>query len=163
MMKISPEQYLGRTCEQLVLEGYRQWSSGIITGDYSHWEQTWNMYAKKLGTKDGRLALDALTQFTKTLGLCAICPLKTSPIGCHHLCRDEVFILGLLSGIQHDDEIAITLCLDGLTCTSRCEEVLTAAEILATTLRALDKVLLPVPAHTIKAILTENLSSPTLQ
>ena len=162
-MNASPEQYLTRPSEHLVLEGYRQWSSGIITGDYSHWERVWNMFAAKLGAKQGRLALDALTQFTKTLGLCAVCPLKTSPIGCHHLCRDEVFILGLLSGIQHDDETAITLCLDGLTCPSRCIEVLIAAEILATTLQTLDKVLLPVPAHTIKAILTENLSSPTLQ
>jgi len=162
-MSTATEQYLTRVSEKLVLEGYRRWSSGIITGDYSHWENVWNMYAVSLGAQEGRLALDALTQFTKTLGLCAICPLKTSPVGCHHLCRDEVFILGLLSGIQHEDETTITLCLDGLTCPSRCDEVLTAAEILATTLRALDKVLLPVPAHTIKAILAENLSSPTLQ
>ncbi len=162
-MSCSSERYLHRPSEYLVLEGYRHWSSGVITGNYSHWESAWNLFAVKLGVEEGRLALNALTKFTKTLGLCATCPLKTSPIGCNSLCRDEVLILGLLSGIQHGEETTVTLCLDGLTCPSRCEEVLIAAETLATTFRSLGKLLMPVPARTIKAILTENLSSPTLQ
>lgn len=162
-MTCSATQYLNRDSEFLVLEGYRQWSAGIITGNHAHWENAWNMFAVRLGAKEGRLALDALTAFTKTLGLCAVCPLKTSPVGYNSLCRDEVFILGLIAGIQHDDKTTITLCLDGLTCPSRCDEVLSAAEILATTLRVMDKSLLPVPAQTIKAILTDTISSTTLQ
>ena len=161
-MTCPSQDYLARPCEYLVLEGYRHWSSGIITGNHLHWQNAWNLYAVKLGTEEGRLALNALTKFAKTLGLCATCPLKTSPIGCNHLCRDEVLILGLLSGLQHGEDTTVTLCLDGLTCPSRCEEVLIAAEALATTFRSLGKLLLPVPARTIKAILTENLSSPTL-
>ncbi|MEM7214161.1 MAG: hypothetical protein AAF423_01365 [Pseudomonadota bacterium] len=162
-MSHTARHYLGRPSEHLVLEGYRLWSSGIINGDYSKWENAWNLFANKLGINEGRLALDALTNFTKTLGLCAACPLKTSPVGCVSLCRDEVLILGLLSGIQHDDQTAIMLCLDALTCPSRCEEVLHAAEILATTLRTVEKSLLPVPANTIKFILTQNVSTNTLQ
>lgn len=159
----SSHQYLERSGEHLVLEGYRYWSSGVITGDYSHWDKAWNLYAVRLGTKEGKIALDALTKFTKTLGLCAACPLKTSPVGCQHLCRDEVMILGLLSGIQHDEQTTITLCLDGLVCPKRCEEVLIAAEVLAITLRSLGKILLPVPPEVIKAILTDYVSTSTLQ
>ncbi|MEM8650744.1 MAG: hypothetical protein AAGF54_09470 [Pseudomonadota bacterium] len=162
-MTHSADPYLTRPGEHLVLEGYRYWSTGIITGDYGHWEEAWNLFAVQLGTKDGRLALDALTKFTKTLGLSSVAPLRTSPVGCCHLCKDEVLILGLLSGIQHDDQTALTLCLDGLSCPKRCEEVLHSAESLATILRTLGKVLLPVPAGTIKAILTENISTTTLQ
>jgi len=162
-MNITPEQYLSLPCEHLVLEGYRSWSTGIRTGNYDYWANAWNLFAVKLGTKEGRLALNALTQFTKTLGLCAACPLKTNPIGSHSLCIDEVMILGLISGIQHCDETTISLCLDGLSCPTRCDEVLNSAEILATTLHSLEKTLFPVPANTIKAIITENLSSQTLQ
>ncbi|MEM9332035.1 MAG: hypothetical protein AAGA53_11960 [Pseudomonadota bacterium] len=159
----STNPYLVRPGEHLVLEGYRYWSCGIITGDYSHWERAWNMYSVILGTKEGKLALDALTKFTKTLLLCASCPLKTSPIGCQNLCRDEVMILGLLSGIQHDEKTTITLCLDSLSCPNRCEEVLFAAEVLATTFHSIGKILLPVPSGTIKAIMAEELSTDTLQ
>ena len=162
-MTVQVQKYQNRASEHLILEGYRRWSSGIITGDYTHWQDVWNMYAVSLGAREGRIALDALVRFTKTLGLCAACPLKTSPVGCYSLCRDEVLILGLVSGIQHDEKTAITLCLDGLTCPTRCGEVLDAAEILAVTLRAMDKTLLPIPARTIKAILTENISTDTLQ
>lgn len=156
------EQYLGRVTEHLVLEGYRQWCSGIITGDYSHWEQLRVLYALKLGQSSACLAVEALAEFTKTLGLCTRCSLQTSPVGCQFLCRDEVFVLGLIAGIQHGEETTVALCLDGLVSPSRYHEVLSVAEILATTLRALDKVLLPVPADAIKAILAKKLSSPTL-
>ncbi len=162
MSENSHFHYLNRPGERLLLEGYRHWSCGIISGNFTHWEEAWNLYAVKLGVREGRLALDALTKFTKTLGLCALCPLRTSPVGCAHLCRDEVMILGLLSGIQHDEQTTIALCLDGLVCPSRSEEVLVAAQVLATTFRSLDKILLPVPSTTIKAILAEELSSTTL-
>lgn len=156
--------YLNRPGEHLVLEGYRHWTTGIICGEPAvYWKKTWNLYAEKLGASEGRLALSALSRFVRTLGHCAGCPLKTSPVGCQYLCRDEVMILGLLSGLQHNEETTIALCLDGLVCPKRCEEVLLAAEILATTLRTLGKTLLPVPSGTIKAILTDSVSTHTLQ
>ena len=157
------ESYLNQPCEHLVLEGYRLWSKGIIKGDISCLNDTWNMFAIQLGSQSGRLALDALSNFIKTLGLCAICPLQSSPAGCDFICRHEVLILGLLAGIQHDDETAIMLCLNELSCTSRCSEVLTSAEILAVTMRSLEKMLRPIPTKTIRAILTDGVSTQTLQ
>lgn len=157
------EDYLKQPCEYLVLEGYRSWSKGIIKGDISCLNDTWNMFAVQLGSKSGRLALDALSSFIKTLGLCAACPLQRSPSGCDFICRHEVLILGLLAGIQHDDETAVMICLNELSCTNRCVEVLTSAEILAVTLRSLEKTLRPIPTQTIRAILTDGVSTQTLQ
>lgn len=161
-MHSTSHDYLKQASEHLILEGYRSWSKGIITGDKSCWNDTWNMFATKLGAQSGRLALDALSNFTKTLRICATCPLKSSPAGCDFVCRDEVLILGLLAGIQHGDETAITLCLDELSCPNRCDEVLTSAEVLAVTLRSLDRTLMLIPAQTIKAILTDGVSTQTL-
>ena len=155
-MSTHAEEYLYRPGEHLVLEGYRYWSSGVITGDYSHWQKAQLLYSEKLGHTEGKLLLMALSDFTRALGLCATCPLKTSPIGCQSLCRDEVLILGLLSGLQHDEQTTIILCLDGLVCGKKSEEVLYVAEILASTLKSLDKILLPVPCKVIKSILYGN-------
>lgn len=162
-MAFSTEDYLKQPCEYLVLEGYRSWSKGIIKGDISCLNDTLNMFASQLGSRSGRLALDALSSFIKTLGLCSTCPLQSSPTGCDFVCRHEILILGLLAGIQHDDETAIMLCLNELSCTNRSAEVLTSAEILAVTLRNLDRALRPIPTKTIRAILTDGVSTQTLQ
>ena len=156
------DPYLSRRSEQLVLEGYRFWSSGIITGDERFLQRAWDLFSRNLGMAEGQLALDALTKFTRTLGLCATCPLKTNHIGCPHLCRDEVLILGLLAGIQHNCETTIILCLDELSCPSRCQEVIEAAEIFATTLKTLGRTLVPVPAGAIKSILSGAANKATL-
>jgi len=162
-MDSAPHDYLKQPSAYLVLEGYRSWSKGIITGDISCWNDAWNMFAVKLGLQNGRLALDALSNFTKTLGICASCPLKSSPAGCNFVCRDEILILSLIAGIQHDDETVITLCIDELSCPNRYVEVLTSAEMLAVTLRSLDNILMPIPTQTIRAILTNGVSTETLQ
>lgn len=162
-MMCNGENYQGRVSEELVLEGYRHWTSTIITGDQAHWRNASNMFISKLGRREGYLAFDALNLFTKALGVCAACPLKTRPIGCVSICKHEILILGLISGVQHGDDTAVTLCLDGLSCSQRCNEVLNAAEIFATTLRALDNILLPIPATTIKAIFISGSSTATIQ
>ena len=64
-MSCPSQDYLARPCEHLVLEGYRHWSCGIITGNHAHWQNAWNLYAVKLGAEEGRLALNALTQVCK--------------------------------------------------------------------------------------------------
>ena len=162
-MGTQAQAYLDRVSEQLILDGYRSWSKGLITGNVSLWNDVWNMFAVQLGTRNGKLALDALSNFTRTLERCSSCPRKTNHAGCNFLVRDEVLILGLISGIQHDDETTIAICLDELSCPSRCDEILIAAEILAVTFRGLERVLLPIPASTIKAILADGVSTATLQ
>ncbi len=162
-MAFPTEDYLKQPCEYLVLEGYRLWSKGIIKRDISCLNDTWNMFASQLGSRSGRLALDALSSFIKTLGLCSTYPLQSGPTGCDFVCRHEVLILGLLAGIQHDDETTVVLCLSELTCTNRSAEVLTAAEILAVTLRSLEKPLRPIPIKALRAILTDGVSTQTLQ
>ncbi|MEM7289734.1 MAG: hypothetical protein AAF412_05090 [Pseudomonadota bacterium] len=162
-MNCRAAQYLARDGEHLVLEGYRRWCSGVITGNHSHWKIAEQTFTTRLGKQEAGLALDALRKFTQTLGCCASCPLKTSPAGCQSLCRDEVMILGLLSGIQHGEQTTIFLCLDALVGQNSNQQVLIPAEMLATVLHTLGKTLLPVPSGTIRAILTEKNSTPTLQ
>lgn len=161
-MSQEPSTYLKRDAEHLVLEGYRFWSSGIICGDLAHWDAAASLFQDEMGISEGPLALEALKEFAKTLGLCAHCPLKTSPVGCKFLCRDEVMILGLLAGLQHGEDTTVALCLDALAPQYRHLKILNAAETLATVLRTFGKALLPVPGGTIKSIITENLSSSSI-
>lgn len=161
-MSFEPQGYHEKPGEELVLEGYRIWNMGILTGDISYCEDSWNMFAVAFGVKKGRLVLDALLNFIKTLKRCAGCPLKTNPIGCAAASRDEVLILGLISAIQFDDQTTMILCLDELACPSRCIEIMQAAEILATTFKCMGKALRPVPAETIRSVITDKMSNTTL-
>lgn len=161
MMQIE-KFYKNRPSEYFVLEGYRHWSAGVVTGDYSYWEIVRDLFEFKLGDSDGQLVLGAVTRFAKAMGLFSVCPLQSSHVGCHSMCRDEVLMLGLVSGIQHEDETAIALCLDALVQPQRFEEVVCAATVLSSTLSSLEKHLLPVPTRTIRAILTGSLSTNTL-
>ena len=152
-----------KTSEFLVLEGYRHWGSGVIQKDCKYWKLASKLFVERLGEKPGTLALKALTEFATIPGHSAREPLKTCEMGCPRICRDEILILGILAGLQHGDETAITLCLDGLIHQGDHDQVLTAADALACVLRSVDNVLFPIPAASIKAILTDKVSTPTLQ
>jgi len=149
--------------EHLLIDGYRGWSRGNSLNDPRYWEHSWNLYAVALGSERGRLAMDALSSFVKTLETCATCPLKTNPLGSHGVCRDEVLLIGLISGFQHEDETVTTLCLSELTCAARCEEVSLAAEALAVTFKTIGKQLKPIPPLTIMAVLSEGVSDYVMQ
>ena len=145
--------------EYLILEGYRGWSRGITRQNPGYFSESWNLYAVALGTKKGRLALDALSGFVRTLDKCANCPLKSNPIGCSRLCLDEVMLLGLISGLQNDEHTTIQICLSELSCPAKCDEVLVAAEILASTFKLCGKRLKPIPAQSIKSILLDDVTN----
>lgn len=146
-MRVNSEPTLRRSStERLVLEGCRNWSEDGSARSVECWVRGRQMFAEALGHEKGKQAFDALSQFIETLGLCSRCPLKTQRRGADGLCRDEVFILGLLSGIQYGDEDAVHACLTELSCTQRCQEVAFAAGELAITLKALGLLLNPISA-----------------
>jgi hypothetical protein len=147
------------SAETLILEGYRGWSIGLTRQEPAFFAESWNLFAVALGSKNGRLALDALSRFVKTLQKCATCPLKTNPLGCSRLCLQEVLLLGLISGLQNDEQTTIMICLSELSCPAKCEEVLVAAEVLAATFKLSGKPLKTIPAQTIKEILLEDVTS----
>ena len=161
-MNCQERQFSLRSAESLVLDGYRHWTTGLIEQDQNYMEQAVARYKAVVGQLKGLLLYDALMQFTCALGKCARSTLSTCEIGCVSVCRDEALILGLLSGLQHQDETAITLCLDGLISRPRFDEFLKAAEVFAWTLRDVDETLLPIPAPTIKAILIDQTNSNTI-
>jgi len=152
------EMKAGASTEHLLIDGYRAWSKGNSLQDARYWEHGWNLFAVALGEKDARLAMDALSGFVRILDKCAGCPLKTNILGSSGISRDEVLMLGLIAGLQHEDETSIMLCLNELSCPSRCSDVLTAAEILAVTFKSMDKKLRPIPALTLMAVMSEGIS-----
>jgi hypothetical protein len=148
--------YLARPAERLVLEGYRRWISGAASGSLEPWQEAAALYRTILDDRGATAAVHALSEFVATLGRCATCPLKIFECGSRHICRDEVLVLGLVSGIQNHDETAATICLDELTCPTRCDEVALAAGSFALLLHGLDKTLLPIPAHVVRDILNRS-------
>ncbi len=163
---MTPKDYCERGPEKLVLQGYRLWSMGMVTQRLAHWEEAWNLFAGTLGAADGRVAMDAMVKFVRTLGRCAACPLKTHAPESGWLCEDEVLVLGLIAGIQHGDDDAVSFCLDALSCASRCHDVELAAGEFALMLQSLDKRLLPISidvlANTLGQIVSDDRSNVTL-
>ena len=150
--------YFARPAESLVLEGYRRWTYGMATGDRLAWQNVAEFYLGILGARGSLAAVRALSEFVSTLGRCATCPLKTFETGSRHICRDEVLVLGLIAGIQNNDDEAASLCLTELACATRCDEVAMAAGSFALVLRGLDKTLLPIPAAVVRDILERDRS-----
>lgn len=141
--------------EQLVLFGYRNWSYGYRHHSEPHIAQSWAIHTKHLGNvSQAKEVLDALILFTQALSNCATCPLKSRPNTSHSVTKDEGLILGLISSIQNGDEQVCELCLEQLTCKSRCWELAHAAERYAITLRSLDRKLLPIPLGLIEQLIT---------
>lgn len=144
--------YLERVPERLVVEGYRRWSTGYRTGSIVSWEMAREHYCDVLGTHNAGMALNSLSQYVRTLKRCAKCPLRSYPHNSMHLCVEECLTLGLISGLQHNDETA-KICLQHISCSQLCDEVELAAVDFAHTLKALGYILLPVPLIAINDIL----------
>lgn len=146
--------YFARPPERLVLEGYRRWTGGAATGDVREgWQSVVELYRDILGDRSSLVAVRTLSDFVSTLGRCATCPLRTFETGSHHICRDEVLVMGLIAGIQNHDDEAARLCLTGLACETRCDEVAMAAGSFALVLRGLNMTLLPIPAPVVRDII----------
>lgn len=152
----SVARYLKRGPERLVLEGYRAWTYTMATQDNGPWRLVATDYAETLGDRGAASAISALSEFIRTLGLCATCPLKMHRNGSNHICRDEALVLGLISAIQMNDEATAEFCLNSLACKMRCEEVAFAAGQFALVLKALGKTLMPIPETVIRGILAGN-------
>lgn len=153
-----------RIAENLVLEGYRRWCVWGRTEEHAHWQVARDHFTSTLGRKEGQFALLLFVEFMSKLHKNSFFTFKSMGFGCQSLCFHEVILLGLFSGIQHDDETAITLCIDGLTANKNPgDEVQICAEAFASFLFAHKLQLFPIPACTIKTILTEKISTSTLQ
>jgi len=132
-----------RMPESLLIEGYRLWLTGIETDDPHHWGEAWTLCSTIVGSSKGRLLLDAICAFTRTLKRCSQCPLRIHEAGTGSLCSQELLIIGLISGIQYGDETMVKLVLEQLSCPLKKADVLVSAEVLAVTLSTLGVKLAP--------------------
>ena len=150
------EAYLERPPEVLVLEGYRGWLAGFDSGSVVPWEMTLALYEELLGGASGRHVAAELSNFVRTLRRCAACPLRSFPIGSRYVCRDECLALGLVAGLQHDDEGAALACLSAMACPALASGVAIAAASYADAMAAARHYLLPIPQGAIEDVLSRS-------
>lgn len=149
-------QYINRQAESLVLRGYRSWLHGLVLDDPRLFEEVWNLYASKLGSQNGRFALNALEKLIKNLGVCARCPLRFLSKECQHICRDECLILSTIAAIQHGDDDALRTSMSAICGKDRQGQVLAPAGEYALILKASNEVLLPIPDFAVRDIIARS-------
>jgi hypothetical protein len=123
------------------------------------WTQAQELYRALLGDEDGEQAIITLARFVRTLGQCAICPLRVFNSGSYFICRDETLVMGLIAGIQNCDDPTVMLCLGKLCCADRGDEAAMAAGNFALTLKFMGKTMLPIPAHIVARIIAQTRSA----
>ena len=146
--------YLSRPPERLVLEGYRHWTHGLSLGSRERVEALTTLYHSTLGPKDAGPVLAAFQDFICIAGVCARCPLRMMASGCLGLCRDEALILGIVSGLQHDDNESTALCLRAIAHPARADQVAFAAGSFAFLLRGRGLTLMPIPPGALEGVLS---------
>lgn len=150
--------YLSRPPERLVLEGYRHWTKSVVTASPVPMDDAHDLYRDLLGAALCKPAFIAMADFVHTLGVCAKCPLHMFATNTPDICTDETLILGLISGIQNGADDTVELCLNRLSCSSRCDEVAMAAGSFALILKGARKTLIPIPAAVITSVLARQKS-----
>ena len=145
-------RYLQRPPENLTINGYRNWIAGYMTQNQIHWDTCRNKFKKQMGKIDGELACDALGQVVRSLGNCALCPLKCNAPESSHLASDECMLLGLIASIQHGDDEALQACAYTLTCKQNFHKIISPASEYAAFMKACGSLLLPIPASVISDI-----------
>ncbi|PWW01966.1 hypothetical protein DFR52_102631 [Hoeflea marina] len=148
--------YLARPPERLVLEGYRHWTHGLSQRSPDRVEALATLYDAALGPRDAGPVLSAFQDFICIAGLCARCPLRMMASGCVGLCRDEALILGIVSGLQHDDNEATAVCLRAIAHPARADQMAFSAGAYAFLLRGRGLTLMPIPTGALEGVLSPN-------
>ena len=141
-----------RLPERLVLEGFRCWVAGYSSGDLSHWEAAWNLYAGSLGPRDARNVVDRLARFVRIVRDWSVCPIACFPGGCRRLCRQECFALAMVSASQNKDLDCLAAAMRHLLDPEGHEEAMLPALAYAEAMRDKDLLLMPVPKGVIEEI-----------
>lgn len=129
--------------ERLVGLGFRHWTLGNSTGDISHWERTWSIYSGVCGITGGRIALDALSQWVKSVACSARRPIAVACDRPGSFCRDECLAISMIAACQHQTCPAMRACAFALIEDSGIDEVVGRAQMFADTLASLDQTLTP--------------------
>lgn len=127
--------------ERLVGLGFRHWTLGNATGDISHWERTWSLYAGVCGIAGGRIAVDALSQWVKSVGGTARRPITVAAASDGNFCRDECLAISMIAACQHQTCPAMRACAFALIEDSGIDTVVGHAQTFADTLASLDQTL----------------------
>jgi hypothetical protein len=151
-MSAADAAYLPRQPELLVLEGYRHWLSGYVSGLIQPWERARKQYAELIGGDQARIALCSLAHWVRVLGLCREDGLTHFPNGCVHLCRDECLALALVASAQCGDEDTGLFAARAISSGDKSVLVLDATREYAAALAEAGQTLEHVPLHVIANI-----------
>ncbi|MGH6925166.1 MAG: hypothetical protein ACRED5_15645 [Propylenella sp.] len=141
-----------RLPERLVLEGFRRWIAGYASGDLTHWEEAWNLYAASLGPRAARGVVDGLARFVRSVRDWSVCPIACFPGGCRHICRQECFALAMVSASQNQDLDCLAAAMRHLLDPEGHEEAMLPALAYAEAMKERDLLLMPVPKAVIEEI-----------
>jgi hypothetical protein len=141
-----------RLPERLVLEGFRRWMAGYASGDLTHWEEAWNLYAASLGPRDARVVVDRLARFVRIVRDWSICPISCFPGGCRHICRQECFALAMVAASQTQDLDCLSAAMRHLLDPEGHEDAMLPVLAYAEAMRDSDLMLKPVPRAVIEEI-----------
>jgi hypothetical protein len=141
-----------RLPERLVLEGFRRWVAGYASGDLSHWEEAWNLYAASLGPRDARNVVDRLAQFVRIVRCWSVCPIACFPGGCRHICRQECFALAMVAASQNQNLDCLAAAMRHLLDPEGHEEAMLPALAYAEAMKEHDLLLMPVPKTVIEEV-----------
>lgn len=129
--------------ERLVGLGFRHWMLGATTGDIAHWERAWSLYSGVCGVAGGRIAVDALSQWVKSVGQSARRPITVACDRPGTFCRDECLAISMIAACQHQTCPAMRACAFALIEDSGIDAVVDHAQAFADTLSALEQTLTP--------------------
>lgn len=147
--------YFERPPEKMVLQGFRFWTRGTVLRSTEPWTKAQLLYRGMLGDDEGERAIIALARFVSTLGQCATCPLKVFHSSSRFICRDETLVMGLIAGIQNCNELTVHFCLEKLCRRTLRDRTAMSAGAFALTLKALDHIMWPIPAHVVERIVAK--------
>ena len=127
--------------ERLVGLGFRYWMLGNQRGDLQHFERAWSLFSGEFGVAGGRVALDGLAGWVRSVGHASSRPIRVATPASLRLCADERLAVSMIAACQHRTCPALRACAFALVEHSAIDHVVDHAQGFADTLLSLDQIL----------------------
>src|SRR5690606_16772501 len=109
--------------------------------------RAWDFYSEQLGVAGAQTVMSGLATWVRSIEASASRGIRTAPLGCSRFCRDERAAIAMIAASQHSACPALRSCAFALLGCSMIDGVVESADLLASRLKSLDKVLSPQSIH----------------
>ncbi|SER15076.1 hypothetical protein SAMN05216548_11225 [Faunimonas pinastri] len=141
-----------RVPERLVLQGFRLWTAGYVSGDLKQWDDVWTIYTEALGGVRARPLVEHLAQWVASIRAWSVGPIRCFPGSCPHICRDECFALATISASQNEDLDCLAAAMGSLVDPEGIEQTMRLTVAYAEAMKENGLRLMPVPCCVIQEI-----------